>query len=118
MQNNRPGFVFEVAVGAIILIGVALAVLLFMFYRSSTTEVAPAYSASVAESAQEIKKKNLNSYLDKMEHYEDKVIDEDSRKSSKKKDRANVIARGTELSENSVVAIIDRIVDDALNKIP
>ena len=116
MQKNRAGFAFEVAVGAIVLIGIALIVLIVMFYRASTTEVAPAYSPLVVETAQEVEKKSLSTYLDKLEHYKERAVSESSVKASAKKTRTNVVARGSEVSENSIVKVIDEIVTEALAK--
>lgn len=117
MQRNRPGFAFEIAVGAIVIIGIALIVLLFMFYNASTTEVESTYITPIVESKQEIKKKDLNSYLDSMENYQEKEVDSSSAEASSRKDRSNVIARGSELGENSIIKVINNIVTEALSRV-
>ncbi len=117
MQRNRPGFVFEIAVFMIAIIGIALIVLLVMFYNASTTDVAPAHSAPVVESEQETKDKSLNSYLDSMENYQDKEVSSSSKETSRRKDRSNVIARASELGENSIIKVIDSIVTEALSRV-
>ncbi len=116
MQRGRSGFIFEMTLGLIAIIGIALIVLIFMFYRASTTEIEPAYSGPIVESEQEIKKRGLNSYLDNLENYQEQEVDSSSEETSRRRDRSNVIARGSELSESSIINAIDQTVEEALTR--
>ncbi len=112
MRRDRPGFTFEIALVAIIAIIGTILVLIFILVNSyNVTEESQIGVVEVSES--EIKAKDINSYVDKLEHYREgsEVL---SNKAVTQEIDVNIIARDSELSDHSLVKVIDNIVESSL----
>ncbi len=117
MKKNRSGFAFELALVIISLLVIAILVLIVMFYRSKT-DANMLYSPPPEELVASIKKNDTNSYLENIENYEDQVSTSLSEEELKKDDKTNLVARSSEVGENSIVKAVDDIVAEALLNAP
>jgi len=114
MKKDRSGFVFKLALFAISLIGIALVVLIVMFYRAKT-QTNLVYSPP-PERVGKITTSDIDSYLEKMEHYKDREVETLEKDEIEEEDDANLIARHTEIGENSIIKTIDSIVESSSAK--
>lgn len=117
MKKNRSGFAFELALVIISLLSIAILVLIVMFYRSKT-DAHIVYSPPPEEFAESIKKNDANTYLENIENYEEQVETSLSEEELEKTDKTNLVARSSEVGENSVIKAVDDIVAEALVNTP
>jgi len=115
MRRDRPAFAFMMTLSLVAIIGIALIVLIVMFYRASV-ENESTYNMKQEETIiVGSSKDGTNSYLTTLENY-DKNMDNDFLNTATNSDKeVNVVARSFEIGENSIYKAVDDIVAEATN---